>query len=105
MSPLQEAKWFLIGATGLSKDALHIYVGLGVLLGAALLGRWRIGDWRPLMAVVLVALAGELWDLVDNIRSGAPMQWRGHWKDILNTLFWPAVLTLLAHTRLFRRGR
>ena len=105
MSPLQEAKWFLIGATGLSKDALHIYVGLAVLLGTAFAGRWRIGDWRPLLAVFLVALAGELWDLIDNIRTGAPMQWRGHGKDIVNTLFWPAALTLLAGTRLFTRGR
>ena len=103
MSLLQEAKWLLMGATGLSKDALHIYVGLGVLFAAALPGRWRIGDWQPLAAVLLVALAGELWDLIDNIRTGAPMQWRGHAKDILNTFFWPAALTLLARTRLFRR--
>lgn len=105
MSPLQEAKWFLIGATGLSKDALHIYVGLGVLFAAALPGRWRVGDWQPLVAVLLVAMAGELWDLLDNIRTNVPMQWQGHVKDILNTLFWPAALTLLARTRLFRRGR
>ena len=103
MSPLQEAKWLLMEGTGLSKDALHVYVGLGVLFGAALLGRWRVGDWRPLFAVLLVALAGELWDLIDNIRTAAPMQWRGHVKDIVNTLFWPAVLTGLARTRLFRR--
>ncbi|WP_207790400.1 hypothetical protein [Sandaracinobacter neustonicus] len=104
MNPLQEVKWWLMGATGLSKDALHVYVGMGVLLGAAWLGRWRVGDWRPLLAVLLVALAGELWDLIDNIRTNAPMQWRGHGKDILNTLFWPTVLTLLAQTRLFRRS-
>lgn len=105
MSWLQEAKWLLMGATGLSKDALHVYVGLTVLFGAALLGRWRIGDWRPLAAVLLVATAGEIWDLIDNIRTGAPMQWSGHAKDIANTLFWPAILTLLVRTRLFRRGR
>lgn len=105
MSWLQEAKLLLMGATGLSKDVLHLHVGLAVLVVAALLGRWRIGDWRPLVAVLLVAIAGELWDLIDNIRTGAPMQWRGHGKDLMNTLFWPAALTLLARTRLFRRGR
>lgn len=105
MSPLQETKWWLMGATGLSKDALHMHVGLAVLVLAALLGRWRVGDWRPLFAVLLVAVVGELWDLIDNIRTAAPMQWRGHAKDILNTLFWPAMLTGLARTRLFRRER
>lgn len=105
MSWLQEAKWALIEATGLGKDALHVHFGLIALFGAGLLGRWRIGSWQPLLVAVLVALIGEVWDLIDNIRANAPMQWLGHAKDIANTLFWPVMLTLLARTRLFRRER
>ncbi len=104
MSWLQETKLLLMAGTGLGKDALHVYVGLLVFLLA--LTRWRLGSLPPLLIVLAVALAGEMWDLVDNMRSGAPMRWAGHGKDIANTLFWPAVLTGLGRwTGLFRRGR
>jgi hypothetical protein len=104
VSWLQDAKVLMMGGTGLSKDALHIYVGMFAFLLA--LVRWRLGSWQPLILVLVVALAGEIWDLVDNIRASAPMQWTGHWKDIVNTLFWPAVLTGLGRwTILFRQGR
>jgi hypothetical protein len=104
VSWLQEMKLLLMGSTGLSKDALHIYVGLAVFLLA--LTRWRIGSLPPLLVVLAVALAGEAWDFIDNIRTEMPMQWAGHRHDIWNTLFWPAVLTGLGRwTGLFRRGR
>ena len=104
MSWLQEMKLLLIASTGLSKDALHVYVGMAVFLLA--LTRWRLGTPPPVLAVLALAIAGELWDLVDNIRTDVPMQWAGHWKDIWNTLFWPVVLTGLGRwTGLFRRGR
>lgn len=104
MSWLQEMKLLLMGGTGLSKDALHVYVGLAVFVLA--LTRWRIGSLPPMLLVLGVALAGEAWDLVDNIRTEVPMQWAGHWHDIWNTLFWPAVLTGLGRwTGLFRRER
>ena len=89
-------KLLLMGSTGFSKDALHIHVGLAVFLGSALLFRWLLTSVRPLLAAAAVALAGEAWDMVDNLLSGAPMQLAGHWHDIWNTLFWPAVILLLA---------
>jgi hypothetical protein len=96
-------KLLLMGGTGLSKDALHIYVGLAVFLLA--LTRWRIGSLPPLLTVLAVALAGEVWDLVDNIRTQVPMQWAGHFKDLWNTLFWPTAFTVLARfTPLLKRG-
>ena len=104
MSSLQEMKLLLMGGTGLSKDALHVYVGLAVFLLA--LTRWRIGTLPPLLVALAVALAGEAWDLIDNIRTNVPMQWAEHRHDVWNTLFWPAVLTGLGRwTSLFRRGR
>jgi hypothetical protein len=103
VSWLQEMKLLLMGSTGLSKDALHIYVGLAVFCLA--LTRWRIGSLPPLLLVLAVALAGEVWDLVDNIRTQVPMQWAGHFKDLWNTLFWPTALTVLARfTPLLKRG-
>jgi hypothetical protein len=93
-----------MGGTGLGKDALHVYVGMIVFLLA--LTRWRIGSLPPLVAVLAVALAGEIWDLIDNVRTNVPMQWAGHGKDIGNTLFWPVALIAIGRwTPILRRGR
>jgi hypothetical protein len=103
---LQAGKLVLLDGTGLSKDALHVHIGLAVFVASLVAGRWRsrgrwrgdwrMGNWRPLAVVVVVAMAGEIWDLVDNVRTDVPMQWAGHWKDIWNTALWPALLTLFA---------
>ena len=95
MSVLQSSKIMLMQATGLSKDALHVYVGLGVMLIGAMLLRRGLGDWRLLVAVAAAALAGEAWDLVDTLLQGDPVRLRGNWKDVWNTLFWPVVLFAL----------
>lgn len=93
-----------MGATGLGKDALHVYVGLGVMLLTAWLFRLSLRDPRPLAAVLLAALAGEVWDLVDTLGAGGTPHWIRNFKDIWNTMFWPAVLFALArYTMLLRR--
>jgi hypothetical protein len=104
VSDFQRAKIFFIHLTGLPRDALHIYVGLAVMLGVALLSGRSLRDPRPIAAVLLVALAGEIWDLLDTSRAGKALVFGKSWHDLWNTLFWPAVLFLLArYTRLLRR--
>ena len=104
MGPFQTSKLWLQDLVGLSKDALHIYVGLAVFLLAAFLLRRPLRDWRPAAAVVLVALAGEIWDLVEWTNRGNPPRWGNHWHDLWNTMFWPLVLFGLARwTRLLKR--
>ena len=58
MSALQAAKLWLIGLTGLGKDALHIYVGLALFLGSAVLFKWSLASWKPLAIVLAAALLG-----------------------------------------------
>lgn len=104
MSAFQDAKLWLVATLGLSKDALHIGVGLTVFLLVAAIFRLRLSDWRPLAAVLLAALLGEAWDVYDTDRVGAPQVWAGNWHDIRNTLFWPLVLFLLArYTAVLKR--
>ena len=104
MSAFQEAKLALLAFVGLPKDALHIYVGLIVFLGAAALFRRPLSSWLPLGAVLLAALGGELWDVIDTRNAGRDVAWWRNWHDVWNTLFWPAVLFLLARsTRVLRR--
>ena len=61
---------FLVENMHLAKDALHIYVALGVFFGSCLLFGWKASQWRPVMAVLAVALAGESWDLYDTLAAG-----------------------------------
>ncbi|HEX8127084.1 MAG TPA: hypothetical protein VF548_16030 [Allosphingosinicella sp.] len=101
MSPFQQAKMALVHLLGLPKDALHIYVGLAVFLTAAALSRKPPGSWVPIGAVVVAALAGEIWDLIETQAAGARAYYGRNWHDVWNTCFWPATLFLIArYTRL-----
>ena len=103
LSAFQQGKLWLTNLTGLSKDALHVYIGLLILIGAARLCKWRIGDWRPWLVVAAFAVAGEVWDMRDVIVGGSTPDLAANWHDIWNTCLWPAALSLLArHTTMFR---
>jgi hypothetical protein len=107
VSALQTVKFWLVENVHLAKDALHIYVGLALLLGSALLFRWPLRSFKPWAVVLAAALIGEAWDMIDRGRMDVAQFPAGNWKDVWNTLFWPTVLTLLArYTKLFNpRGR
>ena len=100
---VQGLKLDIMGFTGLAKDALHIYVGLGVWLLAAALFRRSITTWRPWLAVLVVACGIEAFDAFDDwVRLGR-WRWRASLHDVINTMFWPTVLALLArYTRLLK---
>lgn len=103
-SAIQAAKIAVVSFTGLGKDALHVYVGLAVLVVAAVLARASLASFRPLIAVLAVACIGELADLYDDLSSIGHWQWRASLHDVLNTSFWPLILFLLArYTEILRR--
>jgi hypothetical protein len=104
VSDFQSAKNWLVATLGLPRDALHIYVGLIVFLGFAALFRLPLRDWRPIAATLVVAVAGEIWDLIDTHNVGARPRWDRNWHDIWNTMLWPTVLWTLARwTKVLRR--
>ncbi len=98
MSWLQSAKLAAIGWTGLSKDALHVYVALGLFFGSALIFRWSLRSWKPWAVVLAATLAGEAWDIRDRIVGDIPIELAGNWHDVWNTMFWPTAIVLLART-------
>ncbi len=105
MSPFQQAKVMLGDVVHLGKDALHVYVGLGLFLGAALILGWRLSGWRAWLLVLAAALAGELWDLFELVQEDRRFGWLPPIKDVANTLFWPTVLMLLARwTKVLKRS-
>lgn len=96
MGQFQALKVALLDLFGLGKDALHIYVGLAVFLLTALLFRLPLRDCRPLAAVFLAAVAGELLDLFEELEPNEQPRWGANWHDIWNTMFWPTMLFMLA---------
>lgn len=103
LSGYQMLKFALLWTTGLSRDALHIYVGLGVLLVSAALMRRPLGSLLPWLAVLAAACAGEALDLRDDLRTMTTWAWQASAHDLWNTLFWPTVLTLLARAGVLAR--
>ncbi|MBK8376129.1 hypothetical protein [Sphingorhabdus sp.] len=91
---LQLLKLYLLDLTGLSKDALHVYAGMILIIGVRLVWRRRGGWLLGWLLALGVALLVEWLDMraeriEANIRPDAE-----HWKDIWNTMFWPTVLLL-----------
>ena len=96
MSSFQDFKILLVDSFGLSRDTLHVYVGLFIFFGTALIFKLPLRDIRPVLVVLLAACVGELWDIYDTERVGARQVYAGNWHDIWNTMFWPIVIMLLA---------
>lgn len=91
---LNSLKTALADAVGLSKDALHVHLGLLIFLAAVLLLRTSLGSWTPWLVLLLFELANEAVDLLhehDGIRA---IDCAEAAKDVVNTMFWPTVVVL-----------
>lgn len=93
-------KQWLLPIVGLSRDAMHIHVGLAVFFLTVGLLQRRPDSWLPWTAAALAAFGGEAWDIYDRLAIGAEADPPAHWHDIWNTLFWPTMIAL--GTRLWR---
>lgn len=91
-----EAKSSLGDKLGATEALLHVHVGLLIFVVTALLLRRRMASAWPVAVVAALAVLNEVVDFCGP--SPAPY-WRSG-LDILNTIFWPAVLFVLA-----RRGK
>jgi hypothetical protein len=91
----QATKLALLDATGLAKDALHIYFGLALFLAVRLLWRWRWGWVAAWVAVLALAMGVEWLDLRAEDAKGALQPDQAHWHDVWNTMFWPTILALV----------
>lgn len=97
VADFQQFKIQIVEATGLERDALHIYVGIGVFILSLLISRPFVKRYVTrlnigLLAATFFALLGEYLDLkVDypNI-TGDHLAESIH--DIINTCFWPYML-------------
>ena len=94
-SLFEARKLSVVEATGLDKDALHIYFGMTLFLVVRLAWRGRGGGIAAWIAVLAMACGGELLDLTAQYSNGQIQPDAEHWHDIWNTLFWPTMLLLV----------
>ena len=102
ISTQQAIKLEIISATGLSRDALHIYVGLALLIAASCITRKSLGSFSNWLVVLAGASLIELLDLMDDKASLGYWRWAASLHDIANTLFWPTVLVVAYRFRLIK---
>ena len=77
---------------GASESLIHVHVGLAIFVVTALLLRQRMRSWIPLAVVFALALLNEVVDY----NYGILWDYTSSGKDLINTIFWPTVLFLLA---------
>ena len=90
---------------GISKDALHIHIGLALFVALVLILRRSPASLLPWLIVLGFEVANEIMDI---------FHWHaGRWsfrigdsgKDMINTMLWPTAILLLARLGLWRRPR
>lgn len=104
----QSLKLGLVHVTGLEKDALHIYAGMGIYLLCLLVFR-RFSVNRGVLALLVttfIALLAEVLDIRDNIMSLGRLNLAASLHDIINTCLLPYTLFALSRwTTLFQTKR
>lgn len=91
--------------TGASDSLLHVHAGMAVFLAARLLTGRSLATAIPFAVVGVAELGNELLDL--RLYDGG-WSWTDTLFDILNTLFWPCVVTIgsrIKRARHEQRGR
>jgi hypothetical protein len=78
----------------LSRDALHVHVGLVLFLagGALLRGPRRFRN--AFLGVLALCIAGEVADAAIAWNDVHGPNWRGGAKDVVSTMLWPAAWLL-----------
>lgn len=93
-----ELKNWLELSTGLDRDSLHIYAGVGIQLAVAIFFRRSLASPIPWLFVAAAALANEYYDyaFVPEALHGDPEYYDEAVRDIWNTLLLPSAFLLIA---------
>ncbi|VTX95111.1 Uncharacterised protein [Acinetobacter ursingii] len=98
-SKFQEFKIYIVNLT---RDALHIYAGLLIFFCVAFLDKRQLKSIWALFAVVLIAISAELLGARDDLINYGYWRFDASLHDILNTIFWPLVLWLIAKFKILK---
>lgn len=93
-----DLKTFASDTLNLSKDALHVHLGLAIFVVVALVFfRKRPASLWPWLAAFAAAVANEVMDIRGHVAL------TGYWiegaKDIINTMLWPTIAWVVLRMR------
>ena len=89
-------KIHVLNAVDLSRDAVHIYVGMAVLLLFVIIFQRGRFSFVSLVPVFVVAIIMAVFDLYDDSRTFGYLRWDASLHDVVNTVFWPVILVFVA---------
>lgn len=96
---LNSFKTALSETVGLSKDALHVHLGLVVFLAAVVVLRTTLGNWIPWIVLLAFEVFNEVVDLLHEHDGVRALDFLEAAKDIVNTMFWPTLVVVFARHR------
>ncbi|GAA5180491.1 hypothetical protein GCM10023345_01990 [Acinetobacter kookii] len=102
LSKFQELKIYIVNFTELSRDALHIYTGLTLFFIVAFFHHRQLKSKWAIWTVLIVAIAAELFDARDDLINHGLWRIGASLHDIINTIFWPLLIWLMARFRLWK---
>lgn len=79
---------------GISKDALHIHLGLAIFAILILVLRRSPGSLMPWLGVLAFELINEAMDIFHWHEGAFSFEIGDSFKDIVSTMFWPSVVML-----------
>lgn len=86
-------KHWLIAATDVSPEALHMLCGIMIYLVLAAIDR-RLASGRALLLTAGVVFGAETWEWAGKLSRDVPMDWAGLFADLRDGLIWPVLLWL-----------
>lgn len=102
-SKYQLFKLRVLDVIPVSKDAAHVYVGMGCLLLALLIFRAPLRSYWALLPGLIAALVMEVFDLRDDLATVGHFRWGASLKDIVNTNLLPLLLVTVVRLGLIRK--
>ena len=99
-SPYQQLKNQILSVVGLSKDSVHLYIGIGCFLVSILVLRFAPTAYKSLLLGFLVSLAMEAMDLRDNVRYRETTRALASLHDLVNTNLLPYLIVVALRLRL-----
>ena len=89
-------KEWLEHAIGLNMDALHVYAGVFLQIGAAIVQRKPLRSPWPWLVVAAAEFANEVYDYTYEVWPDRDIQFAEGLRDMWNTMVLPTVLLVMA---------
>ncbi len=87
-------KHWLIAATDVSPEALHMLCGIIIYLVLAAAIDRRLASGRALVLTAGVVMGAEGWEWAGKLTRDVPMDWGNLLADLRDGLIWPVLLWL-----------